>query len=423
MQGNIKHFASNHDTILWYSKSEDFTFNKQTEKREEGPVKQLKRVWDKEKGAIVNAKGPDGKVLYIETDQKTVDDVWRIPMLQPADKSENVGYATQKREEIAERIIRAASNEGDLIADFFCGSGTTGVVAERLNRRWIMADLGRFAIHTTRKRLIELQRNLHAEKSPYRSFDVFNLGRYERQWWQKEHLQGADEEHRRIILSFYKSEPLTQSPSPMLHGRKGKAFICVDNIDSLLTRDELKAAAEACQQCGGTELHCLAWEFEMDLKLEQVALERQFGIQIKLIQIPREVMERGRINPPPFLEVAELQAEPVLRDQGKQRVADVKLTYLLPSLAEISTKELDGLRERAIESGFDFIDFWAVDFDYKPDQPFNHDWQAYRTRKERKLPLVSERRYEYPNKGNHTICVKVIDVFGADTTVAFEVKI
>src|SRR5439155_4833741 len=121
---------------------------------------------------------------------------------------ERLGYATQKPEALIERIVKASSNEGDLVADFFCGSGTAGIVAERLGRRWIMADLGRFAIHTSRKRLIELQRNLHTESKAYRAFDVYNLGRYERQWWQKERLKGADDEHRKVVLGFYKAEVL-----------------------------------------------------------------------------------------------------------------------------------------------------------------------------------------------------------------------
>src|SRR5204862_2562324 len=144
---------------------------------------------------------------------------------------ESVQFTTQKPEALLERIIKASSNEGDLVADFFCGSGTTGAVAERLGRRWIMSDLGRFAIHTSRKRLIELQRKLHADGKPYRAFDVYNLGRYERQWWQKEQLKGADEEHRRVVLAFFRAEILARPPSPTLHSRRGTAICHVDSID------------------------------------------------------------------------------------------------------------------------------------------------------------------------------------------------
>jgi adenine-specific DNA-methyltransferase len=284
-----------------------------------------------------------------------------------------------------------------------------------------MADLGRFAIHTSRKRLIELQRELHDEGRPYRAFDVFNLGRYERQWWQKERLQGADEEHRRVVLEFYKAEILANAPSPLLHGRKGPAFCHVDGIDGYFTRREVRAVAEAAKAAGGREVACLAWEFEMDLRMLCDALEREFGVRIKLIQIPREIMEKNRKEPPPFLEVATLEAEPVYRKAEGKRLVDIKLTRFLPSLAEVPSKELEALQERAVKSGFDFIDFWAVDFDFKNGGPFNHHWQDYRTRKDRSLKTVSEQGYEYPKKGRYTACVKVVDIFGCDTSISVEV--
>ena len=89
--------------------------------------------------------------------------------------------STHKPEALLERIIKASSNEGDLVADFFCGSGTTAAVAEKLGRKWIASDLGKFGIHTTRKRLIGVQRQMKAEEKNFRAFEVLNLGRYERQ--------------------------------------------------------------------------------------------------------------------------------------------------------------------------------------------------------------------------------------------------
>ena len=180
MQGNINRFASNHDSIFWYSKTNRKVFSRQYEEREK-TVRQLKRVWDKTTQKLVNAKGPDGKVLYIERDRKSIDDVWRLSMLQPADRNENIGYATQKPESLVDRVIKASSNEGDLVADFFCGSGTTATVAEKLGRKWIVSDLGKFAIHATRKRMIGVQRELKAKGQDYRAFELLNLGRYERQ--------------------------------------------------------------------------------------------------------------------------------------------------------------------------------------------------------------------------------------------------
>ncbi len=357
-----------------------------------------------------------------------VDDFWsdirnvRQEAVRNMHESEMVDFPTQKPESLIERIILASSNEDAIIADFFCGSGTTGAVAERLGRRWIMSDLGRFAIHSSRKRLIELQRKLHDEDKPYRAFDVFNLGRYERQWWQKERLKGADEEHRKVVLGFYKAELLTNARSPLLHGRKGPALVHVDGIDSMLSRSEVRAVAAAAKEAGAKEVHCLAWEFEMDLRLVCNEIEHAEGIKIKLIPIPREIMEKNRTSPPPFLEVAILEAQPVYHKQDGKRTVDIKLTKFLPSLAEVPSKELEVLRERVIKSGFDFIDFWAVDFDYQDGQPFEHHWQAYRTRKDRSLPLVSNQEYIYPKSGNYTACVKVIDVFGCDTSISVEVK-
>jgi hypothetical protein len=336
---------------------------------------------------------------------------------------EDADYATQKPEALLERIINASSNEGDLVADFFCGSGTTGAVAEKLGRRWIMADLGRFAVHTSRKRLIEVQRELHEAGKSYRAFDVYNLGRYERQWWQKESFKGAEEEHRRVVLEFFRAEGLSSPSSPLLHGRKGKALVHVAHIDAVFGRADAASLAEATAQAGGSEVYCLAWEFEMDLRQTCIALETEYGVKVKLVPIPREIMERNRKEPPPFLEMALLEVEPVVRSSGGEKTVDVKITKFLPSLAEVPTKELEAIHERALRSGLDFIDFWAVDFDWSPERPFAHHWQDYRTRKDRSLKTVSDAAHKYPGPGEYTICVKVVDSFGCDTSVAVKVRV
>ena len=154
MQGNVNRFASNHDSLFYYSKSDEFTYNQVKEKRAE-TIKQIKRIWDKETQKLVNAKDNQGKVIYVDSDEFTIDDVWRMSMLQPADKNEPVGYATQKPEALLERIIKASSNEDMLVADFFGGSGVTAAVANRLGRRFIHCDIGINSIETTRDRLVK----------------------------------------------------------------------------------------------------------------------------------------------------------------------------------------------------------------------------------------------------------------------------
>lgn len=152
MQGNVNRFASNHDTIYLYSKAPVFVFNPIKETRDKATT-QIKRIWDKTSQKLVNAKDAAGKVIYIESTEKSIDDVWRLSMLQPADKVEPVGYATQKPEALLERIIKASCNEGMIVADFFGGSGVTAAVANKLNRKFIHTDININSIQTARDRL------------------------------------------------------------------------------------------------------------------------------------------------------------------------------------------------------------------------------------------------------------------------------
>jgi adenine-specific DNA-methyltransferase len=462
------HFGKVTDCIHFYSKRDDRTWTQLYVPHREEYIEQMYRYFDKDTGRryrldnlTVTNGGPKGNPQYeflgvtrywrynkekmqrlyeqgrvIQTQPgrvpaykryldempgAEVPDIWTDISPIASQGLERSDYATQKPEALVERIICASSNEGDLVADFFCGSGTTGSVAERLGRRWIMCDLGRFAIHTSRKRLIELQRRLQADGKSYRAFDVYNLGRYERQWWQRERLQGYDSDHRRVVLGFYKAEPLARPTT--LHGRKGGAFVYVDSIDSLLTRDEVRAAAQEAHAAGGRELHCLAWEFEMDLRLVAQEIEASEGVHIRLLTIPREIMEKNRTDAPPFFEVAVLEAEAVYSKVGGKKKIDIRLKKFLPSLAEVPSKELAALKERAAKDGFDFIDFWAVDFNWQEDRPFEHHWQDYRTRKDRKLKTTSDALFDgYPKKGIYRACVKVVDIFGCDTSIVVEVR-
>jgi DNA modification methylase len=163
-------------------------------------------------------------------------DLWTdIQALRSWHKDELTDYATQKPESLLERIIKASSNEGDLVADFFCGSGTTLAVAEKLGRKWIGCDLGRFAIHTTRKRMIGVQRELKQAGKSYRSFEILNLGKYDANilWVSTPpcggRAQGPDaatEEHYlTLILSAYKAERMFQL-SPF-HGKKVSTVVLV----------------------------------------------------------------------------------------------------------------------------------------------------------------------------------------------------
>lgn len=172
-------FPRTTDKILLYSKNKNFTFNTQYENRDK-PVKQLVRKFVD--GKAINARDEQGNVMYKMSNEKRVDDVWRISMLQPADKIEPVGYPTQKPEALIERIIKASSNEGDIVFDCFMGSGTTQAVAMKLGRRFIGADINLGAIQTTTKRLIGIAAELNStvdNDDKYTGFEVYNVNNYD----------------------------------------------------------------------------------------------------------------------------------------------------------------------------------------------------------------------------------------------------
>jgi DNA modification methylase len=402
-QGNINRFASNHDVIFWYSKSASYTFNRQKEVRDK-PVQQIKRVWDKEKQAIVNAKDPvTGKVLYQESTERTIDDVWRLSMLQPADKTENVRYETQKPLTIAERIIATASNEGDLIADLFCGSGTALVAAEKLRRSWIGCDLGRFAIHTTRKRLLNVP--------DCRPFDIKNLGSYERQRWQIESGNGALRAYLDTILAFYNAEPVEGFIH--LHGRKAERMVHVGATDAPVTIDETEDVMDEMADNGIEACDLLGWEWEMGLHDTISERARRRGLDLRPRQIPREVMERQMADAVRFFELAFVDLD--VRRKGQEACVVLK-DFAIPSEDLIPQK----VRE-SIEAWSDLIDYWSVDFDFS-DEVFHNQWQAYRTRENPVLATQSD-WHEYPKSGTYAVVVKIIDIFGNDTTKLAEVRI
>jgi adenine specific DNA methylase Mod len=179
-----KNLPRAHDNILVYSKSSDFTFNEERIPRKK-PVKQLKRKMVN--GVLKNVKDENGHVIYRTVTDKKLDDVWKIPCMQPASK-EWTGFPTQKHHDLLERIIKIGSNKGDLVADFFCGSGTTLMVADKLNRRWIGCDISEYSIYLTRKRLLNIRKN---EKKPT-NLNSFN-----------EAYAHLDEEKEKIITSGF----------------------------------------------------------------------------------------------------------------------------------------------------------------------------------------------------------------------------
>ena len=397
-EGNVRHFARNHDNIFYYTKSSEFLFVPQNEKRDK-PTKQLKRRWDADKGAIVNLKDAEGHVVYQEVTERRVDDVWRLPMLQPADTTENTGFRTQKRKAVVRRIIESASRPGSLVADFFAGSGTALVASEEAGRRWIGTDLGQFPIHASRKRFLDI--------AGCRPFEVLNLGRYERKYWQGIEAGEAVYEYYKFILSLYDAQPMPGFSH--LHGEKAGRIVHVGATDAPVTRDEPKRTLEECSANGLKAVDVLGWEWEMGLNpAGKDELARTHRLDVRLFNIPREVMDKRAVEAGD-VHFFELSVVDVRAAVAKSDVA-VELAGFLPAIDDYMRQKVGD----KVTKWSDWVDYWSIDFEYD-GETFVNQWQAYRTRKQPALTLRSD-PHVYAKPGTYRVVVKVIDIFGNDTT-------
>jgi hypothetical protein len=391
-------------------------------------------------------------------------------------------YPTQKPERLLERIIQIGSRESDLVADFFCGSGTTLVVAEKLGRKWIGSDLGRFAIHTSRKRLIGVQRELKAAGKPWRSFEILNLGKYERQWFagidptlpaaQRAQAAAAKEAaYVSLILEAYRAQPVEQSPP--FHGHKDGAFVVVGPLDAPISEATVAEAVEAARRMGAGRVDVLGFEFEMGLAPRAVDDAKAKGVAVALRYIPKDVFDRravdkGQVS---FHDLAYVEAKASVADKNARRVTVTLANFAVAYRQDGLDNLIEGMRpgtKVAVENGqvvkltkakdgnvtrvvltrqwTDWIDYWAVDFDYasRPEtihvtvtQPdgsakhvpqwtgryiFENEWQSFRTRRDRALELTSA-AHDYTTPGRKQIAVKVIDIFGNDTTKVIGVEV
>jgi adenine-specific DNA-methyltransferase len=410
-------FARKHDTLLFYRKNDKITFNwKEAELTREAAIRKgtfggyFKKDKDGREYQQVRAHGKIYK--YYLDDFKLPEDVWEIQKIAGRDETERTGYATQKPKKLLERVIKVSSNKDDLVADFFCGSGTTGVVAEKLNRRWIMSDLGRFAIHTTRKRLLDMSA---------KPFVVQNLGKYERHRWAK--LNGKYKDYTKFILELYHAELV--DGFTRLHGKKGKSFVRVGAVDAPVTLSEIRGALEECKENKIKRLDVLGWEWEMGLHDLVKEEAEKYGVKLATFQIPREVMELNvedqKIKEDvQFYELAYLEI--------KQKVKNKKVIITLKDFIIPNPELLPEEIKVKVKNWSDFIDYWAVDWMFnqheewtEEDDTFHNMNQRYRTRKEPKLELLMN--YEYKKAGKYNILVKVIDIFGNDTTKLIEIKV
>ncbi len=466
-----KKFPQKHDYIFSYRVSnENFIWSTQFKPHNE---EYLKR-WKKDKtGRLyrddVNPTKGGTRVIYLDDlEGDIVDSVWdEINPVNPM-AIEKVDYATQKPEALLERIIKASSNEGDLIADFFCGSGTTAAVAEKLGRKWITCDLGRFAIHTTRKRLIGVQRELQKNGKDFRAFEILNLGKYERQFFMDDLSNGArkgkEEIYVNLILEAYKAKRIEGHFT--LHGSKAGRFVHVGPLDVPVTQTRLQDIFEECRQKLYTQVDVLGFEFEMGLTPQFIQELREKGVSITLQYSPKEVfdkraVEKGQVR---FYDVAYLNA--TIKKKGKTitvELTDFVTHYTQDDIEELQQsmrkgskvviedgqifkleKDKNGIINRTLltENWHDWIDYWAIDFNYEDKKEiikikddkgeteeqwtgnylFENEWQSFRTKKNLTLEFTSV-SHKYKQTGKYKVMVKVVDILGIDTSKIIDVKI
>lgn len=479
-----KSFSVNNDSILIYYKSDEYKFNIQYC---DYPSEYLERFkyedefgkyrWQvmatyseerlnklKSEGKVrfsVSSKYPEFKQYLHELKGRPIENIWIDINMINAMADERTSYPTQKPEALLERIIKASSNENDLVLDCFGGSGTTATVAEKNNRRWIVCDLGRFAIHTTRKRLLQIPN--------VKPFVVQNLGKYERQVWQAseflpssvilnpaevgaKNLTGSDKSdssvapllqsnmalkekaYRNFILELYHAEPV--KGFVWLHGAKDKRMVHVGAVDTPVSLGDVKSIIQEFWKSIGKPLpstdlreglvddstrrgvrvngvDILGWEFAFDINETAKQQAAASKVDVKFKKIPREVLdkkavEQGDVH---FFELAGLDIK--AKAKGKKVELTLKEFIIPPDDVpeEVRTK---------ITHWSQWVDYWAVDWNYR-DDTFHNEWQSYRTKKNPKIELSIN--HEYEAKGSYTIVVKVIDILGNDTTKAIIVKV
>ena len=469
-----KSFAKNWDSIFYYTKNKG------------------KKIWNqlyipKSEKSSGNGKswqsviGEDGVRRSILTDQVSkgvpMPDMWDISMINPVG-NERLGYPTQKPEALLERIIKASSNEGDIVADFFCGSGTTLAVAEKLNRKWIGSDLGKFAIHTTRKRMINVQRQLKSADKPYRAFEILNLGKYERAHYiginqdlrteqQRKQIKKKESEFVELILKAYKAQKIDGFNN--FSGKKTDRLVAIGPINLPVTRLYVEELLLECRKKHISRVDILAFEFEMGLfpTIQEEAKSR--GVDLKMKYIPREVFDKRAIEKDQvkFYDVSYIELKPHFKkgafaieltdfsvfytqdnlDASKETLGKGKSKVIVDNgkIYKIS-KDKSGIvqpPELLTKKWTDWIDYWSIDFDYESkkeiikvqdpatgeetetwtgDYIFENEWQSFRTKKDRSLELKTP-WHECESFGRRKIAVKIIDIFGNDTMKVIEINV
>ena len=425
---------------------------------------------DEEGKIFWNSKGiPELKYYSFEAKGVYVSDFWDDINVINSMAKENVGYPTQKPEKLLERIINSTTDKNDIVCDFFAGSGTTAAVAEKLERKWICSDLGKFAIHTARKRMIQIQRELKKDGKNFRAFEILNLGKYEREFFI-ESLSNKDDEKNELIkerkevkfneliLRAYQANAVNGFRT--LSATKQNRLVAIGPVNLPLSRLYAEEILKECIEKRITKVDILAFEFEMGLfpSIQDQASKK--GVDLVLKHIPKEVFDPRAVKSGQaiFHDVAHIAVRPIYKGNSiaiELTNYSVFYTQGITSFTEENlknggsqivvengkvlkiSKDKNGLvnpREILTKNWHDWIDYWSIDFDFESKKEiiqvfdqnksetinewtgsfiFENEWQSFRTKINRNLEMVSD-FHEIP-AGSRKIAIKVVDIFGNDT--------
>lgn len=489
---NAEHnFPSNHDTILRYTKSNVCCFN--LIKGDESEYKErYKRYLQNNKVYYESVKGSKDKLIYdrcrklerklkrplISTDVlfdfdvefKIQSDVFYAPIVK-GNAKEKTGYPTQKPEKLLEKIILSSSNKEDLVCDFFVGSGTTAATCEKLNRKWICADLGKFAIHTTRKRMIGVQRELKEKGTNYRPFEVLNLGRYQREYFiynskclDRKDVKEKERNFEKLILQAYKAFEVKGFKT--FQGKKDSRFISIGPVNHPVSRLQIEQVILESIDNRITKVDILGFEYEMGLFPNIREEATKSGIDLQFKYIPSEIfdkraVERGDVK---FYDVSYIEVKPIIEGNRLSiELIDFATFHNLDNLEKIKEKLKRGKDQVIVTGGnvikiskdkygitnqeiltkkwSDWVDYWSVDFDFQSrkemikikseitnkweekwtgDYVFDNEWQSFRTKGNTDLELVTTPK-EISTQVTK-VAIKVVDIFGNDTMKVIDVK-
>ncbi len=420
MQGNINYFASNHDTILMYRLGSP-TFKKIEEERED-VVRQLKRAWNPATGSLMNVKDAKGNLVYQDRSEKTLDDVWRFSMLQPADETENLRFPTQKPEALLSVIVESSSRPGDLVLDGFIGSGTTAAVAQKLGRRWIGCDINKGAIQTTAKRLqsimsyqaseggqgeLDVGDGKEAAPQPAQlSFTIWRVNDYDLQIQHNEAANLAVE-----LLGVERTRT-----DGYFDGTLGKSLVKIVSFTHPLTPldlEDLKRELDARPEedrpvtvvCLGMELAAQTWVDEWNALRKGAAAVNK----IKIVEL--------RTDPTYGKFIRHEPARAKVRIERKKDTLHVAIEdFISPTIVE-RLQQQAGVLSPKIEDWRAMVDCVMID-------PA-HDGKVFNVAlsdvPERKADLV-EGAYELDApSGKTTVAVKIVDMLGEEVIVTKEV--